>query len=69
MDITNYDKWKFRRCIESLNRYGCSNSYEGFKGEDCIKCKFNIPDDMWDLLHCHMMRLENFEQWFYNNVV
>ena len=66
LNITNYDKWKFRRCIETLNRYGCFNSYEGNEGENCRKCKFNIDNDMWDYLHCRTMRLEDSAQWFYN---
>lgn len=67
MEISDYERWKFRRCIETLDRYGCSNSYEGSEGDECKKCKFNIINDMWDFLHCEMMRLEEPDHFFYNN--
>lgn len=62
MEISDYERWKFRRCIETINRY--NKCYES----NCKKCMFNISEDAWDYLHCHMMRLENSGQCFYNNV-
>lgn len=56
MEISDYEKWKFRRCIETLDRYGCANE----KGDcdKCSQCVFNVTEDVWSVLHCEMMRLE-----------
>ena len=32
--ITDYDRWKFRRCIETIRKNQCL--------DDCDVCKFNI---------------------------
>lgn len=57
MNITNYDKWKFRRCIETLDRYGCeSEDIDFFENVvKCEKCSYNINIDMWIDLHNKVM--------------
>jgi hypothetical protein len=57
MEITIFDKWKFRRCIETLTRYGCFVTCDNW-GNKCKKCSFNIQDNKWLYLHEEMMRLE-----------
>lgn len=64
-EITDYDKWKFRRCIETLNRYGCKGT--GIKNNDkCPKCKFNISEDKWDYLHIKLMLNNDPDRILYN---
>lgn len=64
--INDYERWKFRRCIETLDRYGCANE----KGDcdNCPYCDFNVAEDVWTMLHCELMRIEDSNQYFYNNV-
>ena len=47
MEITNHDKWKFRRCIETLFRY----DNEACDGSGCKKCEFYINSVMWNRLN------------------
>ena len=52
MKTTSYDKWKFRRCIETLDRYGCESEDIDFENVGkCKKCPYNINIDMWVDLH------------------
>ena len=47
MDVTRYEVWKFRRCIETHMRYGpCS--VRGIK--TCEGCKFNISMNKFNYL-------------------
>jgi len=48
--ITNYDKWKFRRCIETIRRYGCTD-LNNMNKDTCKICTFNIDYLKWDNLH------------------
>jgi hypothetical protein len=54
-EITDYDRWKFRRCIETLERYGCGTTFEVNEYNPCPKCKFNLTVDEWNYLHRKMI--------------
>jgi len=47
--ISNLDRWKFRRCVESIERYGCSSWEEGMSVK-CDTCTYDIPTDEWETL-------------------
>lgn len=41
MDVTKYDVWRYRRCVETLERHYASCQRRG----NCDGCDFDIPLD------------------------
>lgn len=50
MEISNYEEWKFRRCLETLDRYGCKNDWDQHIIDKCQKCSYNIDTDLWEMI-------------------
>ena len=46
IEISDYERWKFRRCIETIRRYACTDS-----NNKCEMCDFDIELLKWDTLH------------------
>jgi len=50
MEITNRDRQKFKKCIETL--LTCDNAEcDNPECEKCKKCKFYIDTDIWSYLN------------------
>lgn len=55
MEITDYDRWKFRKCLETLDRYGCANIDTRSESDICKKCRYYIEDKKWGHLLIRLM--------------
>lgn len=69
MEITDYDKWKFRRCLETMNRYGCIDTDNGSESDRCKQCGFDIDNNKWGYLHIRLTCDGNPDRIVINNVL